>query len=218
MNHTGRRRLIHRRGAIFGATLQPSADRSDAGPRSALVRISLTFGWPRPLPDWTGLGIRLFAAGTGANPADLSEPSAPSAATEAPGPDGQPLDLLLASAATAPDLWCRLEAHRDVLGCSFTSAVRHRIDGRDQVVVAVPAEPRPTTLDELLAGRVPGPIRYRLDVTEHRGSWQTLGELVLTEQHDDDRVLRLAPPSIGPRWFTTTRRVAYRLAQGPAAR
>ncbi|MGH9213417.1 MAG: hypothetical protein ACRD2C_22505 [Acidimicrobiales bacterium] len=186
------RRWLHRRGAVFRATLRPPGGTPAPGAaehdRPALVRISTTIGWPRPLPDWVGLGIRVV--------------------------DDAELDLLLASAATEPDLWCSLRARRDVLACSFSSAVRYPIGGVDQVVAAAPiGTPPPTTLDQLLEGRVACPIRYRLDLAASRGTWRGLGDLELVEQLDDDHGQRMSPPASGPRPITTARRALYRLAQ-----
>jgi hypothetical protein len=204
------RRLIHRQGAVFRATLHPPGGTPAPGSvdsdRPALVRISNTFGWPRPLPDWVGLGIRVLAHPDEADEAD--EVGAPTAERRS---ELEPaLDLLLASAHTRPDLWCRLKPRRDVLVGPFSSAVRYPLGGVDQVVVAALIDGAPpTTLAQLLAERVPCPLRYRLDAATDRGTWRGFGELELTEQLADDPTLRFTPPRRGPRLLTTARRLAY---------
>src|SRR4030095_17034874 len=90
-------RWIHRRGVVLAARFHP-ADGSP--PRDALVRLSLTFGWPAPVPDFVGMGIRIL-------------------------PDGR--DLLLASAGMDGDH--RLTCSRDVLGCALASGLPCRVAG-----------------------------------------------------------------------------------------
>lgn len=184
----GRRRLIHRQGALFDGVFA-----GDGGVQPALVRISNTFGWPKPLPDWVGLGIRLM------------------------GPDGDSdldIDLLLASSSPEPDLWTRLRPNRDVLGCSFTTAVRYTVDGTEPVVLAaVPTDGRSASLPELMNGAVHCPIRYRLQTGDEPGSWQPFGELVLQERIDDDPGLRFHPPADAEGVVATLRRWVYARAQ-----
>jgi hypothetical protein len=176
---------------LFAATLRPPT--GSASSREALVRISDTFGWPRPLPDWVGLAIRLLDN------------------------DGEP-DLLLVSSAPEPEMWCQLRPNRDVLACTFSSAVRYPLEGVEQVVGAVPVENRSATLAELIAGSEPCPLRYRLQVAERPGSWHSLGDLELTERVADDPKLRFHPPATGPRFLAPLRRTVYRWAQPEAAR
>jgi hypothetical protein len=193
---SGRRRWIHRRGVIYQATLRPPSRRPALGSsghdRRAVVRISSTFGWPPLLPDWVGMAIRIFDVGK--------------------HDDEEHVDLLLASSVAEP----QLRPNRDVLACTFSSAVRYRLGGVDQVVVAVPMEQRSATLKELTAGHADAacPIRYRLDAAETRRSWQGLGELVLSERLEgDDVALRFVPPNRGRGLVTPVRRLIYGWAQ-----
>lgn len=184
----GKRRWIHRQGALFEAVFV-----GDGGEQPALVRISTTFGWPAPLPDWVGLGIRLL--GTNGD-AELD------------------FDLLLASAAPEPDLWTHLRPSRDVLACAFTSAVRYIVDGTEpHVVAAVPTDGRSASLAELMNGAAHCPIHYRLQTGDEPGSWERFGELTLRERLGDDPSLRFHPPAEAQGMVATFRRWVYARAQ-----
>lgn len=211
------RRWIHRRGVLFRAELHPPAPSPSAAAsaspapgsvdevRPALVRLSSTFGWPRPLPDWVGMGIHLLDTG---------------ADTDAGATDGcDRHDLLLVSSASGRDLWRQMRPVRAPLACSFSSVVRYRLGGADQVVAAIPAAPRPATVDQLLAG-VAGaagvatgqglcPLAYRLVAAEEPRVWRPLGDLVLVEAIEDDPTVRFHPPAAGRGWVTRLRHRVY---------
>jgi hypothetical protein len=180
------RRWIHRRGALFEASL----GRDGSQPLDALVRLSSTFGWPRPLPEWIGMAIRITRE------------------------EGEHLDLLLVSSAPPPELWRQMRPSREVLGCSFSSVARYPIGGPG-IVAAVPVESRSAGPDGLVNGHSPCPVGYQLRRAEQPGQWQPLGELVLTRRLEDDRAIRFSPPHDGPGLLTLTRRAVYALAQRP---
>jgi hypothetical protein len=178
-----RDRLIHRRGVLFAAVLRPPR-----GPdRAGLVRLSATFGWPAPLPDWVGLAIRFT------------------------GDD--PVDLLLASAGPGHGRAGRgLAPSRDVLACAFTSRVPAPLPGGGQAVVeAVPAAARSSTLAELGDGAAACPIAYHLATA----GGIAVGALELVAPAPDGAQLRLSPPVAGPEPFTRLRRRFYDWCQRP---
>jgi hypothetical protein len=176
-------RWIHRRGVVLAARFHP-ADGSP--PRDALVRLSLTFGWPAPVPDFVGMGIRIL-------------------------PDGG--DLLLASARMDGDH--RLTCSRDVLGCALASGLPCRVAGADRRVAAVPRDPRPGTLAGLGDGAGVAPAVYDLAARARPGTWEPLGRLELTGPAPPDTDLRLRPPATPRRWITPLRQAVYRLSQRP---
>jgi hypothetical protein len=176
-------RLIHRRGVLFAAMLH-----GPRGPaRPALARLSATFGWPPPLPDFVGLGIRL-----------TGDP---------------PVDLLLASARPEPARGGRaLAPSRDVLACAFTSRVPAPLPGGGYAVVeAVPAAPRSATLAALGDGAAACPIVYCLSTV----GGIPLGTLELTAPAPAGTRLRLTPPVAGPEPFTRVRGRIYDWSQRP---
>jgi hypothetical protein len=183
------RRWVHRRGVLFRAELRrPPAAVGEVRP--AFVRLSTTFGWPRPLPDWAGMAVRVVEA------------------------DGDHHDLTLVSSASGPELWCQMRTSRDPLACSFSSVVRYPIDGADRVVVAVPAVERSATIDRLVAGEAVCPVVFRLAAGDGPGDWRPLGDLVLIEAIDDDPTLRFRPPQTGPPLLTRLRARAYAWSRG----
>ncbi len=178
-----RDRLIHRRGVLFAAVLH-GPGRPD---RPALARLSATFSWPPPLPDWVGLAIRVT------------------------GDD--PVDLLLASATPEHGRAGRaLAPSRDVLACAFTSRVPAPLPGGGQAVVeAVPVAARSSTLAALGDGEGACPIAYRLATV----GGIPVGTLELTAPAPDGTRLRLSPPIAGPEPFTRMRRRLYDWCQRP---
>jgi hypothetical protein len=184
------RRWVHRRGVLFRAELtRPSAPGAVGEVRPAFVRLSSTFGWPRPLPDWAGMGIRVVDA------------------------DGDHLDLTLVSSASGHELWCQIRTARDPLACSYSTVVRYRIGEADRVVVAVPSAERSArrsaTIDRLVAGEVVCPVVFHLAAGDRPGDWRPLGDLVLIEPIDDDPTLRFRPPKAGPPLLTRLRARVY---------
>lgn len=182
--------MIHRRGVVFEARLHPPERLPGPGARlhtrRAVVRISGTFGLPRPLPEWTGLAVRIFDREAG-SPSTGDEPS-------------HVLDILLVSSVPEPELWRQMRPTREPLASTFTSVTRYPLGGADQVVAAIPAERRDTTLEELVRRQVDCPIRFRLDSAELQGLWRGLGELELVEcREEDDPSLRFTPSRHGGR-------------------
>lgn len=179
-----RRRLIHRRGVVFEARLHPPERLPGPGARSyarrAVVRLSGTFGLPRPLPEWTGLAVRIFDREAGG-----------------PSPGGDPshvVDILLVSSVPEPELWRQMRPSREPLSSTFSSVTRYPLGGTDQVVAAVPVERHPATLEELIRREVDCPIRFRLHIAELQGLWRDLGDLELIEcREEDDASLRFRP-------------------------
>lgn len=202
-------RLIHRRGAWFDGVVSPP-DPADGPPaagastreRRAQVRLSTTFGWPPPLPDWVGLAVRILDGAGSDQPSDQG------------GHQGGHLDLLLVSSAPETELWRQMRPNREVLACCFTSAMLYRLGGADHVVAAVPASPRPGTLDALLDGEVPCPITYRLRAAEKHREWRPLGDLTLTAPLPEDPGVRFHPPRAGTGWAYPVRRTIYTALQG----
>lgn len=145
-----------------------------------MVRLSGTFGLPRPLPEWTGLAVRIFDREAG----DLSAGNEPS----------HVVDILLVSSVPEPELWRQMRPSREPLASTFTSVTRYPLGGTDQVVAAVPVERRPATLEELVREGVDCPFHFRLDIAEVQGLWRGLGALELVEcREDDDPSLRFTP-------------------------
>jgi hypothetical protein len=180
--------LIHRRGVVFEARLHPPERLPGPGARlhtrRAVVRLSGTFGLPRPLPEWTGLAVRVFDR-EAEDPSTGNDPS-------------HVLDILLVSSVPEPQLWRQMRPCRIPLASTFTSVTRYQLGGTDQVVVAIPRERRDATLEELVQGEVDCPIHFRLDIAELEGLWRGLGDLELVERRgDDDPSLRFTPSREG---------------------
>jgi hypothetical protein len=180
-----RDRLIHRHGVLFNAVLHGSR-----GHRPGLARLSATFGWPEPLPDWVGLSLRLYV--------------------------DDPIDLLLASAGPERGRGGRgrraLAPTRDVLACAFTSRVPAPLPGGGLAVVeAVPVAPRSSTLPDLGDGSDACPIAYELATV----GGIAIGTLELTAPAPAGTRFRLSPPVAGPEPFTRVRRAIYDWCQRP---
>lgn len=175
------------------AMVEAPAPGAVTGVLPALVRLSLTFGWPAPLPDWSGMAVRLRGAG------------------------GRLDDVLLVSSARGPELWRQMLPGRHPLACTFSSVVRYAWGGVEQVVAAIPTPPRRATLDQLADGgarnlddgRALFPVVYRLVAAEAPRAWRPLGDLVLTERIDDDPTVRFRPPHAGPPLLTRLRQRLY---------
>ncbi|HEX8803019.1 MAG TPA: hypothetical protein VF743_02460 [Acidimicrobiales bacterium] len=182
---------------VFRARWRPAVPRAGGGPphaeAPALVRLSCTFGFPRPLPDWVGLGVRIDG-----------------------GDDHDDLDLLLVSSADVPSPWRQMRPTREALRRPFTSVTRYPLGRPGWVVVATPAAPRSGTLADLSAGASPCPVTYRLEAAESPGSRRPLGELVLVERVDGDVPgLRFRPPDDGGAVVAPLRRRVYAWSQKP---
>jgi hypothetical protein len=177
-----RRPFFHRHGVLYDATFT-----TPNGEQRALVRLSRSFGWPEPLPEWVGCAVRLFG-----------------------DENGKDVDLILASSAPEPDLWRQLRPSRDVLACTFTSKVNYLVNGGEpEVVTAVPTDGRSAGFDEVFGGEVALPIRYRIQTGDTPGVWYPWGELQLTDLRPDDPAIRFHPPLEPEGRVTRVRRKVY---------
>lgn len=200
------RRIFHPHGVSFSARLRPRPDLAtgaallDSGAeRSALVRLSRSFGLPESLPDPCGLALRV---------------------PDAYGP-GRHQDLLLVSGGRRP-----LARHFPLPARGFTdpwysSLLPYRCGGAALLIGARATwglEPR-LGLAQLARRDVAG-LAFELAVARPRGPWRAVGELELGRRLEPvvSENLRLDPGHTGGGlepwgWIGRARPAAYRGSQ-----
>jgi hypothetical protein len=142
---------MHPRGAVFDGLVERGTGGEPAGvlwldePRreAAVVRLSRGIGLPAPWPDLLGLAVRIPG-----------------------GADGEPVDLLLTSTATAP-LLRMVPVPRLRPATAYTSIMGYRSDAGTLRLAALPE-----------AGREP--LRFTLCAARGQGPWRPFGRLTLT--------------------------------------
>ncbi|WP_448626613.1 phosphodiesterase [Geodermatophilus sp. URMC 64] len=142
---------MHPRGAVFGGQLErgtggepvgvPWLD--EPGQDAVVVRLSRGIGLPEPWPDLLGLAVRIPA-----------------------GADGEPVDLLLTSTATAP-LLRMVPVPRLRPATPYTSIMGYRSDAGTLLLAALPDRGRE-------------PLRFTLCAAQGQGPWRPFGRLTLT--------------------------------------
>lgn len=176
-----RGRAVHTIGCSFHGSvrLTPAAEARWGGAVGhAIVRFSKGGGFPEPLPDILGLGVRLGLDGR----------------------PGTPIDLLVASSLARPGLRHLLIPARRFERPFFSSLTPYdTADGLRLYGGEVEGPPGETlTLDALRAGKV-RPTRVVIVVATLTGAWETVGSITIADRVDPEasEALRFNP------WHTT---------------
>jgi hypothetical protein len=175
-----RARAFHPRGRTFEATVERGAGRVAPG-TAAIVRFSRTAGLPDPLPDASGIAVRLLDVG-GA---------------------GHHQDLLLTTVWTGrPFLHHLLRLPRRPADALYSSVWPLEIDGAARLVTGRVRAPAPVAdgLSGLLAAVAAGGVRIRLaSAPLVHGADRPLLELLLGPEisREADEALRFHPANVG---------------------
>ena len=194
-------RVIHARGlAVRGRLTVPGGAATGAalldrpGTYDVVLRLSRSLGLPARSPDILGFALRVL---------------------DAYGP-GQPQDLLLDSAVSAPVLRRLPVPGLDVLGATYCSLLPYDTTTQRLLVGArgVPGSPRVTALGDL-----PRSSAFDLLVATAHGPWRSVGVVEAGEDlpAPDGRRLRFSPGNAGGDLRPAGPLQAWRRASYPAS-